>query len=59
MATNEEFLMREACTVIREVWGLKLVECREVARNSMPRTHFEKKYLERGDRCWNMVWIRS
>ncbi|MGZ3651744.1 MAG: SAM-dependent methyltransferase [Bdellovibrionota bacterium] len=59
MATNEDFLVREACTVMRESWGLKLVECRELARNATPRTHFEKKYLERGERCWNLVWIRS
>ncbi|HEY8278503.1 MAG TPA: SAM-dependent methyltransferase [Bdellovibrionota bacterium] len=59
LATNEEFYMREALSEMREQWGLKLVECREIDRNSAPRSHFEKKYLERGDRCWNMVFIRS
>jgi tRNA G46 methylase TrmB len=59
MATNEEFYMREACAMMREQWGLKLVECREIPGDSMPRSHFEKKYLERGDRCWNMVWIHA
>jgi tRNA (guanine-N7-)-methyltransferase len=58
MATNEEFLMREARATMREAWGLTLVECRELDRDAVPRTHFEKKYLERGDRCWNMVWLR-
>lgn len=59
MATNEEFLMREARQAMREQWGLVLVECREISRDAVPRTHFEKKYLERGERCWNMVWIRA
>lgn len=59
IATNQEFYMREACQAMREVWGLKLVELREIALDSMPRTHFEKKYLERGDQCWNMVWNKS
>ncbi len=59
MATNEEFYMREARLMMREVWGLSLVECREIPLDSVPRTHFEKKYLLRGDKCWNMVWIRN
>jgi tRNA (guanine-N7-)-methyltransferase len=59
MATNEEFLVREARTTMREQWGLTLVECRELARTDSPRTHFEKKYLERGMRCWNLVWLRG
>jgi tRNA (guanine-N7-)-methyltransferase len=59
IATNEEFYMREACLVMREQWGLKLVECREIPLDSVPRTHFEKKYLERGDQCWNMIWVRT
>ena len=50
--------MREARVVMREHWGLTLVDCRELARDAVPRTHFEKKYLERGERCWNLVWIR-
>lgn len=59
MATNQEFYMREARQVIHDHWGLRLVECRELHRQAAPRSHFEKKYLERGDRCWNMIWIRS
>lgn len=59
LATNEEFYMLEARLMMREVWGFTLVECREISPNSMPRTHFEKKYLERGEKCWNLVWIRS
>lgn len=60
MATNEEFLVREARAVMREQWGLTLVECRELdASSHMPRTHFEKKYLARGERCWNLVWMRT
>jgi len=59
IATNEEFYMQEAKLVMREQWGMKLIDCRELPLDFTPRTHFEKKYLLRGDRCWNMVWTRG
>ncbi len=59
IATNEEFYMSEAKLVMREQWGMKLIDCRELPLDFTPRTHFEKKYLLRGDRCWNMVWTRG
>lgn len=56
LATNEEFYAGEAVEAMREIWGLRLLERRELPFDSVPRTHFEKKYLARGDRCWNLVW---
>jgi tRNA (guanine-N7-)-methyltransferase len=59
IATNEEFYASEAREVMREQWGMKLLDSRVLPLDSKPRTHFEKKYLERGDQCWNMVWTKS
>lgn len=59
LATNEEFYASEAREVMREQWGMKLLDCRVLAADSRPRTHFEKKYLLRGDQCWNMVWTKA
>ena len=59
IATNEEFYASEAREVMREQWGMKLVDCRVLPLDSKPRTHFEKKYLARGDQCWNMVWTKG
>lgn len=59
IATNEEFYALEAKHVMREQWGMKLIDCRELPFDFVPRTHFEKKYLLRGERCWNMVWTKS
>lgn len=59
IATNEEFYAEEARHELRERWGMKLVDCRVISADARPRTHFEKKYLERGERCWNLVWTKS
>ncbi len=59
VATNTEGYMVEAETV----WpgrGLELVSRRAFLQNDphapSPRTAFEKKYLERGERCFESVW---
>jgi tRNA (guanine-N7-)-methyltransferase len=54
LATNEVFYAEEAERVSKDQWGLKLIE--KEKWNQKPRTHFEKKYLERGEDCWNLVW---
>jgi hypothetical protein len=38
-------------------WGMSLVE--EGFVSHPPRTHFEKKYLERGEACWNLVFEKA
>lgn len=55
LATNMEYYHQEARLSLTTQWGLKLIEDREVESGS-PRTHFEKKYLERGEKCWNLVF---
>ena len=55
MATNIEEYYREAKRYFTEIWGLELVGDREIDPSEQPRTHFEKKYLQRGERCWNLT----
>lgn len=56
LATNIQSYKEEAISVFRHVWGLSLVSENEMTRHGTPRTHFEKKYLERGQTCWNLVF---
>lgn len=56
MATNILSYKDEAISVLRNTWGLPLVYADTVTRDAAPRTHFEKKYLERGETCWNLVF---
>jgi tRNA (guanine-N7-)-methyltransferase len=53
MATNEDFYAAEFFAEMQDVWGLSLVSTERVSRAAdplfSPRTHFEKKYYERGD----------
>lgn len=56
LATNEAFYAEEAALVFVQAWGLELEEKRVLAANEAPRTHFEKKYLARGQPCWNLVF---
>jgi hypothetical protein len=37
------------------IWGLKILENRILNLNEQPRTHFEKKYLERKEACYNLI----
>lgn len=52
LATNLEGYAEEAKTYAR-YWGLNLVH---ESHPSEPRTHFEKKYLERGETCFDLVF---
>ena len=53
MATNEDFYAAEAFSEMQEVWGLGLVSNLRITKGAdpdfRPRTHFEKKYFERGE----------
>jgi tRNA G46 methylase TrmB len=53
MATNQQWYMAEAVADLCEHWGFELVSQREISLHHQPdwafRTHFEKKYLLRGD----------
>ncbi len=50
LATNLEDYAQGAARWFTEAWGLQV----EVTPATGPaRTHFERKYLERGEKCWN------
>lgn len=59
LATNLDWYAREAAGAITGAWGLELVEeSTLVSGRQLPRTAFEKKYLERGETCWNLRFRR-
>ena len=62
LATNEEFYFREALDYLTGPWGMTLVQAREHSNPESvegpgggARTHFEKKYLMRGQVCRDLV----
>lgn len=57
LATNEKFYADEAEESFVSDWGMKL-EIRE-KYSGTPRTHFEKKYLVRGEVCWNLIFQKN
>jgi tRNA (guanine-N7-)-methyltransferase len=56
LATNEKYYYEESLENGEKVFGLKVIENRTVDPTEKPRTHFEKKYLERGETCYNLVF---
>lgn len=56
LASNEEFYIDEARKQGKS-WGLKLIN--DEIYTGPPRTHFEKKYLMRGEICWNLVFCKK
>lgn len=59
MATNVAEYYEEAKKYFLDIWKLEIVEDRLIESEAEPRTHFEKKYLERGERCWNLVFRKA
>jgi tRNA G46 methylase TrmB len=62
-ATNIESYAEEIRRYSREAWKLEPVLDRSFTQadrpEGCPRTHFEKKYLERGERCFDFVFRKS
>ena len=60
LATNMKYYAEETEEFLIQVWGLQLVDKKIYSSIDecpfAPRTHFEKKYLERGETCWNLVF---
>lgn len=60
LATNMKFYALEAEEFFVSVWKMKLIEKQTYSSleeiSFEPRTHFEKKYLARGETCWNLVF---
>lgn len=59
LATNEKFYRDEALEYFVKVWGLKLKKENLLLRGDLYRTHFEKKYLERDEVCYNLVFKKK
>ncbi len=55
LATNMEFYYEEAKELAQKDWDLKILVDDKIDQKTKPRTHFEKKYLARGEACWNLV----
>lgn len=62
LATNVKSYMDESIEFARDVWGLDVVEVRTFTSNEslpeIPRTHFEKKYLVRGETCYDVIFAK-
>lgn len=63
LATNEAFYAEEAAIMLSHTEGLSLVDkitySRDHERGKSPRTHFEKKYLQRGETCYELVFQKQ
>jgi tRNA G46 methylase TrmB len=57
LVTNKEAYFSEAKERSLRVWQLRILSERVLGREDLPsaRTHFEKKYLERGEACFEFV----
>lgn len=58
LATNERFYADEAALEWPRV-GLGLADRRELGLGHPARTHFEHKYLERGESCWDLTFVKG
>lgn len=56
LATNMSYYREESVFKLHELWDLDVIEDRMIGPDESPRTHFEKKYLLRGETCWNMIF---
>jgi tRNA (guanine-N7-)-methyltransferase len=54
LATNMEWYKNEALVQMTETWKMELQSVAPISPEAAPRTHFEKKYLARGEMCWNL-----
>lgn len=59
LATNIESYFLEAQEQFQNTWGMRIAKSDRVNDKQAPRTQFEKKYLERGENCWNLQAIKA
>lgn len=60
-ATNESFYINEVDLYAENHWGLKSASKKRINKDLLPEdyhplTHFEKKYLERGQDCYHYTY---
>ena len=62
-ATNEKWYFDELREMGPQLWNLKIYDEKEIsmAQNESfkARTHFEKKYLERGQTCYELIFQKD
>ena len=59
LATNESFYAEECHQWMTKKWKIPCIEFKTLPQDFSPRTHFEKKYLERGEKCFNLVFKKA
>jgi tRNA (guanine-N7-)-methyltransferase len=57
-ATNEEFYVLECIEFMTEVWNLECIQNKTYSKEDdfKGRTHFEVKYLERGQKAFDLIF---
>ncbi len=58
LATNVAAYALEAEQYAANAWNLKLENRNELTSSLTPRTHFEKKYLARGETCFDLTFSK-
>lgn len=59
LATNIVSYYEEAKLSFKTVWQLELVSDKVIPPDTQARTHFEKKYLARGESCFNLIFKKQ
>lgn len=54
-ATNEKFYFEELRSIIAAMPFMKTEAAGPIRKDIRPRSHFEKKYLERGEACYEIL----
>ena len=59
LATNLRWYADEAILSMRSNWQMECIQDRQISSGMPPRTHFERKYLGRGEVCYDLVFARA
>lgn len=59
LATNLKWYADQARELLPAHFGFRLESERTLGSGDPPRTHFEKKYLARGETCFDLVFARD
>lgn len=55
LATNEQSFWQEAVDIWHGDYDLQIISSGTICKDRLPRSHFEKKYLQRGETCYELV----
>lgn len=59
IATNISNYAREAISYSKNYPSIYFYSIKKIDPTQQPRTHFEKKYLDRGDACYNLIFKKT